>query len=214
MMYGCPSWCYGWDYPYQTSNSMSESLVAVTDKSHTKSASKDFLWYPHFPRECMMCDRMYGCPSWCYGWNYPYQASNAIPESLVAVADRADTKAAAKGKWWYPHYQRNCMMCDMMYGCPSWCYGWNYPYQATNSMSESLVAVTDKSDTKAASKGNWWYPHYRRECMMCDMMYGCPSWCYGWNYPYQAWSTIKLDWAELLVLIIHRPVMWYLVSSL
>merc|ERR1719370_2894600 len=127
----------------------------------------------------MMCDMYHGCPSWCWnngwnnGWNYPYQ-------TLPAVSEKSETKTDSKGKWWNGngHWgnQCECMMCDM-YGCPSWCYGWNYPMQ-------TLPAVNEKSETKADSKGKWWYGngHWgnQRECMMCDM-YGCPSWCYRWN---------------------------------
>merc|ERR1711955_92010 len=136
--------------------------------------------------DCMMCDSYHGCPSWCYGWNYPYQASVVISEkSDNKVAAQPAAKAQSNGKWMYPYgygYQRQCMMCDMYYGCPSWCYsGWNYPYQA-------LSSVNDKSDAK------WWYGNgngMMRECMMCDMYYGCPSWCYGnWNYPYQTLPAV------------------------
>merc|ERR1711962_1627002 len=168
--------------------------------------------------DCMMCDSYHGCPSWCYGWNYPYQANVVISEkSNNKVAAQPAAKAQSNGKWMYPYgygYQRQCMMCDMYYGCPSWCYnGWNYPYQA-------LSSVDDKSDAK------WWYGNgngMMRECMMCDMYYGCPSWCYGnwngmmghdmmddcmmcdmyhgcpswcynnWNYPYQAKSLVAVN---------------------
>ena len=116
--------------------------------------------------DCMMCDSYHGCPSWCYGWNYPYQANVVISEkSDNKVAAQPAAKAQSNGKWMYPYgygYQRQCMMCDMYYGCPSWCYsGWNYPYQA-------LSSVNDKSDAK------WWYGNgngMMRECMMCDMYY-------------------------------------------
>merc|ERR1712055_968869 len=190
MYYGCPSWCNnGWNYPYQT-------LPAVSDKSETKAASK---WYGNgygmmghgMMEDCMMCDMYHGCPSWCYnGWNYPYQASVVISEkSDNKDAAQPAAKAESNGKWMYPYgygYQRQCMVCDMSYGCPSWCWnngwnnGWNYPYQA-------LPSVNDKSD----SKGKWWYGNgygmmghgMMRDCMMCDMYYGCPSWCWnnGWN---------------------------------
>merc|ERR1712055_309007 len=145
--------------------------------------------------DCMMCDMYHGCPSWCYnGWNYPYQASVVISEkSDNKDAAQPAAKAESNGKWMYPYgygYQRQCMMCDMYYGCPSWCYnGWNYPYQA-------LPSVNDKSD----SEGKWWYGNgygmmghgMMRECMMCDMYYGCPSWCNnGWNYPYQTLPAVS-----------------------
>merc|ERR1712055_851705 len=148
-------------------------------------------------RECMMCDMYYGCPTWCNnGWNYPYQ-------TLPAVSDKSETKAASK---WYGNgygmmghgMMEDCMMCDMYHGCPSWCWnswnnGWNYPYQ-------TLPAVSEKSETKTDSKGKWWYGNgygmmghgMMRECMMCDMYYGCPSWCNnGWNYPYQTLPAVS-----------------------
>merc|ERR1712126_535528 len=151
----------------------------------------------------MMCDMYHGCPSWCYGWNYPYQANVVISEkSDNKDAAQPAAKAESNGKWMYPYgygYQRQCMMCDMYYGCPSWCWnngwnnGWNYPYQA-------LPSVNDKSD----SKGKWWYGNgygmmghgMMRDCMMCDMYYGCPSWGWnngwnnGWNYPYQTLPAV------------------------
>merc|ERR1719300_1400149 len=130
--------------------------------------------------DCMMCDSFHGCPSWCYGWNYPYQANVVISEKSVdKSAAQPAAKADSNSKWMYGYgYQRQCMMCDRYYGCPSWCYnGWNYPYQA-------LPAVNEKSETKANTEGKWWYGNgyygYQRECMMCGM-YGCPSWCYRWN---------------------------------
>merc|ERR1711973_1041788 len=185
-MYGCPSWCYGWDCPFQ-------SLPAVDEKTETKADSKGKWSYGNGywgnQRECMMCD-MYGCASWCYGWNSPFQ-------TLPAVNEKSENKADSKGKWWYGNgywgNQRECMMCDMYYGCPSWCYNsWNYPYQA-------LPAVNEKSETKADSKGKWWHGNgygmmghdMMDDCMMCDMYHGCPSWCYNnWNYPYQALATV------------------------
>merc|ERR1719300_1963882 len=191
--HGCPSWCHGWNYPYQANVVISEKSV---DKSAAQPAAKadsnsKWMYGYGYQRQCMMCDRYYGCPSWCYnGWNYPYQA-------LPSVNDQSDSK----GKWWYGNgygmsghgMMDDCMMCDMYHGCPSWCYnGWNYPYQ-----TESLVAVKEKSETKADSKGKWWYGNgyygYQRECMMCGM-YGCPSWCYnGWNYPYQTKSLVAVN---------------------
>merc|ERR1711872_883277 len=186
--HGCPSWCYGWNYPYQANvviSEKSDNKVAAQPAAEAKATSK---WmYPYgygYQRQCWMCDRYYGCPSWCYnGWNYPYQA-------LSSVNDKSDVK------WWYGNgngMMRECMMCDMYYGCPSWCYGnWNYPYQA-------LPAVGEKSEAKTDSKGKWWYGNgygmmghdMMDDCMMCDMYHECPSWCYNnWNYPYQALATV------------------------
>merc|ERR1711962_1773242 len=189
--HGCPSWCYGWNYPYQANvviSEKSDNKVTAQPAAEAKATGK---WmYPYgygYQRQCWMCDRYYGCPSWCYGgWNYPYQA-------LPSVNDKSDSE----GKWWYGNgygmmghdMMDDCMMCDMYHGCPSWCYNnWDYPYQA-------LPAVNEKSVTKTDSKGKWWYGNgyygYQRECMMCSM-YGCPSWCYngGWNYPYQALAAV------------------------
>merc|ERR1711962_581365 len=148
--------------------------------------------------DCMMCDSYHGCPSWCYGWNYPYQANVVISEkSDNKVTAQPAAEAKATGKWMYGNgygmmghdMMDDCMMCDMYHGCPSWCYNnWDYPYQA-------LPAVNEKSVTKTDSKGKWWYGNgyygYQRECMMCSM-YVCPSWCYngGWNYPYQALAAV------------------------
>jgi len=161
--------------------------------------------------DCMMCDMYHGCPSWCYGsggWNYPFQANVVISEkSENKDAAQPAAKTESNSKWMYPYgygYQRQCMMCDMYYGCPSWCWnngwnsgwnngwnnGWNYPYQM-------LPAVSEKSENKAASK---WYGNgygmmghgMMEDCMMCDMYHGCPSWCWnnGWNYPYQTLATV------------------------
>merc|ERR1712180_278147 len=189
MYHGCPSWCYNnWNYPYQ-------ALATVNDKTKTKTDSKGKWWYGNgygmmghgMMEDCMMCDMYHGCPSWCYGWNSPYQANVVIQTDNK---DAAETKSNAK--WMYPYgygYQRQCMMCDMMYGCPSWCYnGWNYPYQ-------TLPAVNEKSD----SKGKWWNGNgygmmghgMMEDCMMCDMYHGCPSWCWNnWNYPYQTLPAV------------------------
>merc|ERR1712126_627622 len=110
--------------------------------------------------------------------------------SIQAIKVSSESKVDSQSQWPYGSgygmmghgMMEDCMMCDMYHGCPSWCYGWNYPYQA-------LPAVSDKS----ATKGKWWYGNgygmhgMMEDCMMCDMYHGCPSWCWnnGWNYPYQ-----------------------------
>jgi len=188
MYHGCPSWCYGWNSPYQA------NVVIQTDNKDAAETKSNGKWmYPYgygYQRQCMMCDMMYGCPSWCNGWNYPYQ-------TLPAVKEKSDSK----GKWWYGNgygmmghgMMEDCMMCDMYHGCPSWCWNnWNYPYQ-------TLPAVGGKSETKTDSKGKWWNGNgygmmghgMMEDCMMCDMYHGCPSWCWNnWNYPYQTLPAV------------------------
>merc|ERR1711973_858779 len=63
----------------------------------------------------------------------------------------------------------------------------------------SVKAIKVGSETKVDSKSQWPYGSgygmmghgMMEDCMMCDSYYGCPSWCYsGWNYPYQALSSV------------------------
>merc|ERR1711931_221014 len=188
------------------------SVQAIKAGSETKVDSKSQWPYGSgygmmghgMMEDCMMCDQYHGCPSWCYGWNYPYQANVVISEKSDDKTT-AQTTADSKDKWYgngygnqygnqfgypygyqfgnqygtpygyqygnqygtpygyqygYPYgnqygNQDDCKMCHTEYGCPEWCNGQNYP--GNKVVPQTFAAVEEKSVNKADSKAKWWY---------------------------------------------------------